>query len=223
MMKRTAMTLVAASLMLAGCGGSGPTSERQAGAVGDTTTTMATAAPSTTTTTTVQVAGNATEITTSEGWQYRVIVGSLGYNGSPSQDGCVKVAAPGQTNLWWAIRVENLLADRPAPIPPIHSVGLNLNAAGTAVQSGTSQEIMLPFERVTVEPSPFGMCGLRHLVTGSKDLVPAGGSTDFIVTAGPVSDPIPTGTQLLLRWQPTPGSRFEILETGVTPQLADLS
>src|SRR4051794_23929502 len=73
------------------------------------------------------------EWTDSAGWKYQMTVmsASTTVTGSPAQH-CITVPPPSQTNIKFTIKIENLIADRPAPIPSI-TTGLNLVADGSAV------------------------------------------------------------------------------------------
>lgn len=209
--------LLSALGALAGCGSQANDSQTNAGAVETTTTTQA--APSTTTTTVPPTTTTTTDprvviqdVKTSSGWHYRITIVPEAPDPSPTDDRCVRVAPPGQTNLRWDITAENLLTDRPAPWPSIQ-VETNLNEAGTAIhkQATTVMKAIQAsqaadeFRIVDIAPNETTMCGLRSMLYGGQrdeHLIPPGGSAEFVATTEAVSDPIPAGAALIVSGDP---------------------
>ena len=195
--------------VLTGCGGTNSHGVALADAQRTETTTPVTAIPpSTTTATSVSTTTTTTnpyvlarEVTSKDGWRYRVTIAAGIPQPDPTDDRCVQLAPPGTTNLRWAISVENLLADRPAPWPGLFT-GLNLNEAGTAIdKQATTVLKALSFRPVDISPNEMSMCGLRSALWGgsrSEHLIPPGGTAEFSVTAGPIPEPVPEGTELLM-------------------------
>lgn len=124
-----------------------------------------------------------------------------GTDPSPSPAGCVRVAKPGQTNLIYGLVVDNLLTDRPVPWPEIQAA-VNLNEAGTAT-APPGQYGIYPFHGVEIAPNASDtVCFLASFLSGSRfrpEMISAGSSDRFMITAGPITDPPPAGTALVVK------------------------
>ena len=85
--------------------------------MGQPGTTATTTAPATSTTLAAQT--YTSELTTTDGYRYRVtvVVGERSPTGSP--DECPGTAIPGRYSLPVTLTVANLATDRPAPFPPL--------------------------------------------------------------------------------------------------------
>ena len=204
-LRRPAITaaLVVLAAVSAGCasGGDEKPARLEAGGVATSTSEPPTTTAPPTTTTTTAPKGFVRELVSDEGWRYRIHITPSGTDPDASADGCIHLASPGRTNLTYTMAVENILSDRPAPWPRV-SLGLNLNEAGTAVDPAAAKELVPFFRGVNIDPNNSTMCFLRFVLgpsTANLQTVPAGSSSQFAVTVGPIADPIPSGTALLVR------------------------
>jgi hypothetical protein len=73
-----------------------------------------------------------------------------------STGGCIAVAPPGQTDLVYAMSVENLIADRSSPFPEM-VFNLNLTKDGTSVDPLAADIETAMFSSLEVLPN-----GQRH-------------------------------------------------------------
>lgn len=208
--------MTALALVISACGGNGggDDNDSAASAVESSTTT----ANPTTTTTAPEPEGVVREVTDAEGWSYSLNFVPLDPDPAASLGGCVDGPPPGQTNLRMRLIVENLVDDRDAPWPEIVTA-LNLTADGTATTAAANVENS---DFSSIEISPYGVGKACILASGITDyqtdpsapalVVPAGGTTEFTIVAGPVSDPPPDGTTLLVRYfrQVGDGLDFEV-------------
>jgi hypothetical protein len=201
---RTVALIVAGAVLFGGCGSQQV--DTQATAQGFIESTTTTAAPTTTTTepatttTTVDPRIVVRDVTTKEGWRYRITIAPATPDPNPTSDRCVPLAPPGQTNARWGMVVENLLTDRAAPWPFI-SAAINLNEAGTAVDRRATTPLKASFHGVNLAPNEMTLCYLRAVLDGgsrNEHMIEPGATEEFTITAGPVADPVPAGTQLLV-------------------------
>lgn len=200
---RTVTALAAAGALFAGC--SSEAVGRPVVVVGAEATTTTRPISSTTTTTTAAALTTTTtaspyvrEVESENGWRYRIAVAAPVADPSSSYGGCVKVAQPGKTNLHYAVAIENLQADRPAPWPYLRAQ-LNLNESGTA-SVRPDRYGMFPFRGVTIAPNASDSpCFLNFSLSTSRfrpETIPAGSTSTFVITAGPVAGSLPPGTIL---------------------------
>jgi hypothetical protein len=132
--------------------------------------------------------------TTPDGsYKISIVVGDPTDDASP--EGCVAKAGGDRTNLTFLVRIGNEGKER-APIPEI-GVGLNLDSAGRPSLSVLRFEeaVGVPVELGT--PSGDDRCKHARTAGGTGELGP-GEHRDFDGVAGPVADPVPPGTALLV-------------------------
>ena len=201
------VAVVAVVATLAGCGGSTKSATPKSTQTPSTTSTSVpttTTSESTTTTTTTTVpkpAGVSQEVTTSDGWRYRITLapGGRDLQGSPIPGGCVGIPPPGKTDLDFIVTITNLATDRPAPSPEF-TTGVNLTQDGLGVQPQATNVEGSQFSGIEVAGSEQAQCPLQAgLGSGALTIEPGKSTVPMHGIVGPMVDPPPSGLKLFLR------------------------
>lgn len=137
------------------CGDDGATSTTAAGVA---TTTSTVAAPAT----------RSAELTTTDGYRYRITL-ALGPRSATGGTGCPAPATAGRTYLPVTVTVANLATDRPAPFPPLRI---------EMVEAPGTKPAQVPVR------DPAGTCTFAPRVPS----IGPGGSVVFEGTSPPVDD-----------------------------------
>jgi hypothetical protein len=204
------LILLLLGMLAGGCGGSKKAATANGTPVTSTSTSTTQSTPVATTT---QPRGSSANVTAAGGYVFRVSAAApraavqIRYSSGP------QVAPPGKEFVTVVLHITNPLSDRPEPLEAAH----DLSGLGpSAIQFGfpAASVKAFGFSKATADcsgptgipPLPAGVCGLAvhpvSLTPASNGLIPqipAHGSVDLLVAAGPVPSTAPLG-QITVYW-----------------------
>lgn len=154
-------------------------------------------------------AGQRYELDGGLGWKYRITIATDEAKPAASAGGCYAAAPPGRTNQQFTVTVDNLAADRDAPLPDF-VFGANLSDDGRRALDVATVENAYGLVEAYRSGDAID-CSLSSFLTAHGATISAKGNVTLVVTVASIGDPTPPGMTLLTRVFTPDGAAHDLI------------